>query len=116
MDQEVNIEELKTYAQRKNYFNGLLNLALLIANTTLLLSCYENHENPFPIAFLCASMVLQLIAGVLLILNHRMRIKTKKDLKLGTRYTISLTTITFFAIVLNMLFSGFELFGLKQKI
>ena len=61
-------------------------------------------------------MVLQLIAGVLLILNHRMRIKTKKDLKLGTRYSISLTTIIFFAIVLNMLFSGFELFGLKQKI
>ena len=116
MDQEVNIEELETYAQRKNYFNGLLNLALLIANTTLLLSCYKNHENPFPIAFLCASMVLQLIAGVLLILNHRMPIKTKKDLKLGTHYAISLTTIIFFAIVLNMLFSGFELFGLKQKI
>ena len=116
MDQEVNIEELETYAQRKNYFNGLLHLALLIASTTQLLNCYKNHENPFPIAFLCASMVLQLIAGVLLILDHRMRIKTRKDLKLGTRYTISMTTMIFSAIVLNILFSGFELFGLKQKI
>ena len=113
MDQEANIEELDTYAQRKNYANGLLHLALLIASTTQLLNCYKNHRNPFPIAFLSASMVLQLIAGVLLILDHRMRIKTRKDLKLGTRYTISMTIMIFFAIILNMLFTGFELFGLK---
>ena len=113
LDQEVNIEELETYAKRKNYFNGLLHLALLIASTTQLLNCYKNPGNPFPITFLCASMVLQLIVGVLLILDHRMRIKTKKDFKLGTRYTISMTTLIFFAVVLNMLFTGFELFGLK---
>ena len=113
MDQEVNIEELDTYAQRKNYFNGLLHLALLIANTTQFLNCYKNHGFSFAMIFICVSMVLQLIAGVLLILDHRMRIKTRKDLKLGTRYTISMTTMIFFAIVLNMLFTGFELFGLK---
>ena len=51
----------------------------------------------------------------LILKGRRDQIKST-DLKLGTRYTISMTTMIFFAIVLNILFSGFELFGLKQKI
>ena len=85
-----------------------MDLALLTANANQLARHYTQFGFSFVIILLCISLVLQVIAGVLLLLDHRIRIRTRKDLRQGTRYTDSITIIIFFVIVLNILFASFE--------
>ena len=108
LDRDANVEEVDTYAQHKNYAKGLMDLALLTANANQLSRHYTQYGFSFVIVFLILSLSLQVTAGVLLLLDHRIRIKTEKDLKQGTRYTDAITIIIFFVIVLNILFASFE--------
>ena len=102
------VEEVDLYAQHKNYAKGLMDLALLTANANQLSRHYTQYGFSFVIVFLILSLALQVTAGVLLLLDHRIRIKTRKDLKQGTRFTDAITIIIFFVIVLNILFASFE--------
>ena len=49
----------------------------------------------------------QIVAGVILILDHRIKVNTKKDLKAVTRYTTAIQMITFSIIILNILIVAF---------
>ena len=108
LELDANVEEVDLYAQHKNYAKGLMDLALLTANANQLSRHYTQYGFSFVIVFLILSLVLQVTAGVLLLLDHRIRIKTRKDLKQGTRFTDAITIIIFFVIVLNILFASFE--------
>jgi hypothetical protein len=108
LELDANVEEVDLYAQHKNYAKGLMDLALLTANANQLSRHYSKYGFSFVIVFLILSLVLQVTAGVLLLLDHRIRIKTRKDLKQGTRFTDAITIIIFFVIVLNILFASFE--------
>ena len=108
LELDANVEEVDLYAQHKNYAKGLMDLALLTANANQLSRHYTQYGFSFVIVFLILSLALQVTAGVLLLLDHRIRIKTRKDLKQGTRFTDAITIIIFFVIVLNILFASFE--------
>ena len=108
LDENANVEELDTYAQHKNYAKGLMDLALLTANANQLARHWQQYGFSVPMILLCISLGLQVIAGVLLLLDHRIRVRTRKDLKQGTRYTVSITILIFLVIVLNILFASFE--------
>ena len=108
LELDANVEEVDLYAQHKNYAKGLMDLALLTANANQLSRYYTQYGFSFVIVFLILSLALQVTAGVLLLLDHRIRIKTRKDLKQGTRFTDAITIIIFFVIVLNILFASFE--------
>ena len=95
LDRDASVEEVDTYAQHKNYAKGLMYLALLTANANQLSRHYTQYGFSFVIVFLILSLSLQVTAGVLLLLDHRIRIKTEKDLRQGTRYTDAITIIIF---------------------
>ena len=95
LDRDASVEEVDTYAQHKNYAKGLMDLALLTANANQLSRHYTQYGFSFVIVFLILSLSLQVTAGVLLLLDHRIRIKTEKDLRQGTRYTDAITIIIF---------------------
>ena len=52
--------------------------------------------------------IFQVLAGVLLILDHRVRVKTQKDLRKGTQYTDAITFCMLLVTVLNVLFKSFD--------
>ena len=88
LDRDASVEEVDTYAQHKNYAKGLMDLALLTANANQLSRHYTQYGFSFVIVFLILSLSLQVTAGVLLLLDHRIRIKTEKDLRQGNSLSI----------------------------
>ena len=45
----------------------------------------------------------QIVAGIILILDHRIKVNTKEDLKAVTRYTTAIQMLMFCIIILNIL-------------
>ena len=59
LDSNANVKEVDTYAQHKNYAKGLMDLALLTANSNQLARYYTQYGFHWIIILLCLSLVIQ---------------------------------------------------------
>merc|ERR1711860_219883 len=102
----LNFNELNDYSDRKSYAKGLVDIALLTANANQLKHAIAIDDLTYKIVNIClviTSITLQIVAGIILILDHRIKVNTKEDLKAVTRYTTAIQMLMFCIIILNIL-------------
>merc|ERR1711935_700336 len=98
--------KLHSYTQQKNFTKGLVDIALLTANANQLRHViqFENETmRTLNIVFISLSILLQVVAGILLIICHQVCIKTEKDLSKCQKITTAISSIMLVIIVLNIL-------------
>ena len=96
--------ELTSFSRQKNYVGGLIDVALLIANANQLKHAMRIADPTYRIGILVVtsiSIALQLVVGILLVLDNRLLLTTKTDLKTSKRYILAIQIITVIIVVIN---------------
>ena len=96
--------ELTSFSRQKNYVGGLIDVALLIANANQLKHAMRIADPTYRIGVLVVtsiSIALQLVVGILLVLDNRLLLTTKTDLKTSKRYILAIQIITVIIVVIN---------------
>ena len=118
------------YSDRKSYAKGLVDIALLTANANQFkhsLAIEDLTYRVVNITLVSLSIVLQVrsanndelllfkdvyffqvVAGILLILDHRIKVTTKEHMKVVTRYTLAIQILMFCIIIINVLIVALE--------
>jgi len=106
---EASINQLHSHSQNKNFTKGFADLALLTANVNQLRHVLELQDDTMRtvnIVFLSLSIVLQVIAGALLVVDHSIDITTDKGMKKCKIINSVTQIIMLLIIVLNILVVG----------
>ena len=96
--------ELTSFSRQKNYVGGLIDVALLIANANQLKHAMRIADTTYRIGVLVVtsiSIALQLVVGILLVLDNRLLLTTRTDLKTSKRYILAIQIITVIIVVIN---------------
>ena len=96
--------ELTSFSRQKNYVGGLIDVALLIANANQLKHAMRIADPTYRIGVLVVtsiSIALQLVVGILLVLDNRLLLTTRTDLKTSKRYILAIQIITVIIVVIN---------------
>ena len=96
--------ELTSFSRQKNYVGGLIDVALLIANANQLKHAMRIADPTYRIGVLVVtsiSIALQLVVGILLVLDNRLLLTTRTDLKASKRYILAIQIITVIIVVIN---------------
>ena len=96
--------ELTSFSRQKNYVGGLIDVALLIANANQLKHAMRIADPTYRIGILVVtsiSIALQLVVGILLVLDNRLLLTTRTDLKTSKRYILAIQIITVIIVVIN---------------
>ena len=96
--------ELTSFSRQKNYVGGLIDVALLIANANQLKHAMRIADPTYRIGVLVVtsiSVALQLVVGILLVLDNRLLLTTRTDLKTSKRYILAIQIITVIIVVIN---------------
>merc|ERR1712062_421627 len=102
-------DEIAKFASNKNYNLSLGVFSLLWANVHELKTAFDmdNMGMKTALATMASlSIALQLIVGVLIILDHRVKVETKDDLKKVSKYTTINHILMFCIVVINVVASG----------
>merc|ERR1739838_506851 len=106
---EAAISQLHSHAQNKNFTKGFADLALLTANVNQLRHVLELQDDTMRtvnIVFLALSIVLQVIVGALLVVDHSIDITTDQGMKKRQIINSVSQIIMLLIIVLNILVVG----------
>ena len=96
--------ELTSFSRQKNYVGGLIDVALLIANANQLKHAMLVADPTYRIGMIVAtsiSIMLQLVVGILLVLDNRLKLSSCEDLKVSKRYICAIQIITVIIVVIN---------------
>ena len=96
--------ELTSFSRQKNYVGGLIDVALLIANANQLKHAMRIADPTYRIGVLVVtsiSIALQLVVGILLVLDNRLLLTTRTDLKTSKRNILAIQIITVIIVVIN---------------
>ncbi|KZS12142.1 Ninjurin C [Daphnia magna] len=95
------------YTAKKNFSQGMMDIALLTANASqlryVMRSPYWDFYHKMNITLICISISLQIIAGILLVCVSRKDYK-RKDVREGTRIMNDVVVILIFAITFVNIF------------
>lgn len=95
------------YTAKKNFSQGMMDIALLTANASqlryVMRSPYWDFYHKLNITLICISIALQIIAGILLVCVSRKDYK-RKDVREGTRIMNDVVVILIFAITFVNIF------------
>ncbi|KAK4015663.1 hypothetical protein OUZ56_030637 [Daphnia magna] len=95
------------YTTKKNFSQGMMDIALLTANASqlryVMRSPYWDFYHKLNITLICISIALQIIAGILLVCVSRKDYK-RKDVREGTRIMNDVVVILIFAITFVNIF------------
>ncbi|XP_055527074.1 uncharacterized protein LOC129719704 [Wyeomyia smithii] len=110
--QDVQNTELSNFVQKKSIAQGMMDLALVSANTNQLRYVIDiGQRHPYfytSIALIITSLVMQLIVGLALIYNSRFNIRKKREMQSADRIN-DLSVIGVFLITLvNVFISTFN--------
>merc|ERR1712241_147592 len=106
---QAEVDEIAKFASNKNYNLSLGVFSLLWANVHELKTAFDmdNMGMKTALATMASlSIALQLIVGVLIILDHRVKVETKDDLKTVSKYTTINHILMFCIVVINVVASG----------
>ena len=96
--------ELTSFSRQKNYVGGLIDVALLIANANQLKHAMLVADPTYRIGTLVAtsiSIALQLVVGILLVLDNRLVLTSSQDLVKSKRYICAIQIVTVIIVVIN---------------
>ena len=97
-------KELTSFSRQKNYVGGLIDVALLIANANQLKHAMLVADPTYRIGILVAtsiSIALQLVVGILLVLDNRLVLTSNQDLLKSKRYICAIQIVTVIIVVIN---------------
>lgn len=105
------IPDINVYQHKKTLAQGMMDLALLSSNANQLRYVLELRNRHsyyhFSLTFIIASLVMQVVVGVGLVLNSRYNVKNKDDIckadKINNLITIGILLIT----ITNVFISAF---------
>ena len=109
---QVEIDEITNYASKKNYNLSMAAFSLLFANVHQLKTAFttENMEIKYTLATMASiSIILQLIVGILIILDHKIKIQTQVELQIVSKYNKLIHIFMFCIVVVNIVASGLGL-------
>merc|ERR1712045_1026784 len=111
-NEDVTVDHMSSYADLKNYAKGFVDVALLVKNGAELHQVSkrmgEDKGSQYVmdvsvIIMISISIILQIVAGILLIVDHRIVIKNQKDLAKVRKLTTAIIAMVFLIIVLNII-------------
>merc|ERR1712020_247045 len=109
-NEDVTVDHMSSYADMKNYAKGFVDVALLVKNASQLhqISKRMNDDkgsqyvmDVSAIAMISISLILQIVSGILLIVDHRIVVKNQQDLAKVRKLTTAIIVMMFLIIVLN---------------
>merc|ERR1711860_282036 len=106
---QAEVDEIAKYASNKNYNLSLGAFSLMWANVHELKTAFDMDNMAMKTALAVTaslSIALQLIVGILIILDHRIKVETKDDLKTVSKYNTINHILMFCIVVLNIVASG----------
>jgi Ninjurin len=104
--------DLSNFVQKKSLAQGMMDLALVSANTNQLRYVIDMHDDhPYyltSLALIIGSLILQVAVGMAMLYSSRFNIRKQSEMKSADRVN-SLSTIgVFFITLINVLISTFN--------
>jgi membrane protein CcdC involved in cytochrome C biogenesis len=105
------IPDINAYQHKKTLAQGMMDLALLSSNANQLRYVLELRDRHtyyhFSLTFIIASLLIQVVVGIGLVLNSRYNVKNQDDIckadKINNMITIGILLIT----IINVFISAF---------
>lgn len=105
------IPDINVYQHKKTLAQGFMDLALLSANANQLRYVLESHDRHpyyyFSLSFIIASLIIQVIVGVGLVLNSRYNVKNQDDICKADRINNLITVGILLITIVNVFISAF---------
>jgi hypothetical protein len=107
------LPDLNVYQNKKTAGTGMMDVALLVTNVNQLRHIISTFDkNPFffiSITLVVASIILQIVVGVFLILNSRYDVKDSDEVCKANRINNWITSLIFLITAINIILSAFEI-------
>lgn len=106
------LPDLNDYQNKKTAGTGLMDFALLVTNVNQLRHIISTFErNPFyyiSLPLVIVSIILQIVLGVLLVLNSRYDVKNCEEVCKANRINNWICVLIFLITAVNVVLSAFE--------